>query len=498
MDTFLSKIIKSVLSNHDKPIEKLIFVLPSERSCVFLKSELVRQLDKVTFLPKIISIEHYIQELSDKNQVDSIQLLFEFYTVYLNNTEKKQQDSFDVFSQWATILLQDFNEVDRNLIDTKDLFTYLRDINRLENWSPTTKLTKNYFLFFEKLALYYDEFYKFLCSNDIGYQGLIYREAKNNIQQYIKNNLDKHIVLCGFNALNKAEEHIFQELLQSGIASVYWDADKSYFNKQNEVGTFLRKYKREWNYFDKNPFNWIENYLDDDSKKIKFIGAPKNVNQLKYVGELLEKQQSHQKTALVLADESLLSLTLNSLPKEVSKINITMGFPLKDISLSSFFKIIFDLYLHQIKFNLIVKNEFYYKDILSLLNHPYLKKLMNQEPFSITNAIGKSNRIFFSEKQIEALFGKKKSESYSQIKFLFTSNKVGVNEVISNCIQLCLNFKDIVEGIEKEYVYRFFTVFQQLKTLNERYGYLSDLKTLYQFYSQILNSESLSFKGEPL
>ena len=498
MQTFLSKVVSQVLSEKPKPLQKVIFVVPSQRACVFLKEELVKQINEATFLPKIISIEQYIQELSEIRQVDSIQLLFEFYSVYLQNTSKESQDSFETFSQWATIVLHDFNEVDRHLINAKDLFTYLRDINRLENWSPTTELTKNYFLFFEKLDIYYKEFYSYLKSKNIGYQGLIYREAESNVHHYIENNQDKQVVLCGFNALNKAEENIFQELLQSGLASIYWDADKSYFESSTETGMFLRKYKKEWNYFNNTTFNWIEDYLKTEPKNIQFIGAPKNVSQLKYVGELLQKQKTHNNTALVLADESMLSLSLNSLPDTVEKINITMGYPLKDIPLSTFFKNIFELYLSQDKFNIQEKNLFYYKDVLNFLNHSYLKKLLQSSTFSIGDDIGKSNRIFLSEEHISNLFKGDYNEIYKQFQFIFLEENSSVEKVLSNCQQLCLSLKEVVNGLEKEYVYRFFTVFQQLQTLNNKYGHITNLKTLYQFYLQLVSNESLSFQGEPL
>ncbi len=499
MQTFLSNVIIDVLSKSKVPINHLTFVLPSQRACVFLKNELIRQLTTETFLPQITSIESYIQELAEIKQIDTIQLLFEFYSIYSQNTDKKDLDTFDKFSQWATIVLQDFNEVDRHLIDAKDLFTYLRDINRLKNWSPTTKLTKNYFYFFEKLHLYYNKFYQYLRSKNIGYQGLIYREAESNIQHYIENNLDKHVILVGFNALNNAEEHIFQELLQSGLASIYWDADESYFNNNSkEAGMFIRKYKKEWMHFQNNPFNWVENYLDTEDKNIQFIGAPKNVSQLKYVGELLSKQENYSKTALVLADESVLSLALNSLPSTVDKINITMGFPLTDIPLTSFFNTIFQLYLNQERLGVAEKNLFYYKDILNYCNHPFFKKLIGDVQLNISKTIGENNFIFLSEKQLSKLFNDLDAKTFSKFKFLFEKENSSVETIIDNCVQLSKSLKEHVKGIEKEYVYRFFTIFQQLKVLNEKYGHISNSKTLHQFFLQLTNNEKLSFKGEPL
>ena len=497
MNTFLSRVVSDVLLKKKVENENLIFVLPSQRASVFLKNEIIKQISTASFLPQIKSIENYIQELSEIKQLDTIQLLFEFYSIYKIHTEKSEIDSFDVFSQWATIVLQDFNEVDRNLLDSKDLFTYLRDINRLKDWTPVTFISKKYFSFFEKLHLYYKEFYKYLISKKQGYQGLIYREAESNIHHYINNNLEKHIVFVGFNALNIAEEKIVQELLENRIASIYWDADSRYINTSKETGFFLRNYKDNWKYYQENPFNWTDDYLDIN-KNINFINATKNTSQLKYVGSLLQQKSEHNNTALVLADESLLSLTLNSLPKNIEKINITMGFPLNEIPLTEFFNSVFKLYIHQVKFENTSKNYYYYKDILSLFNHPYLRKLTINEGKSYFSNIRKNNRIFLSEKQISELFNEEEQPTLEKIKPLFFQDSYEVKNVIQNCITICKNLKESVVGIEKEYVFRFYTIFQQLNTLNNDFGYITNIKTLHQFFTQFVNNEKLSFQGEPL
>jgi len=494
MHSFLYKVVSDVFLKVKKPMHQIIFVLPSQRACVFLKQELILQLSKASFLPKIISIENYIQELADIKQIDSIQLLFEFYAIYTKHTPKDELDSFDSFSQWATIVLQDFNEIDRHLIDTKDLFSYLRDINRLENWTPNTALTKKYFGFFEKLHTYYDEFYTYLSTKKIGYQGLIYREAENNIQHYIKSNEGKHIVFVGFNALNNAEEYIFQELLKSGLSSIYWDADKSYMSGTNETGVFLRKYKKEWTYFEKNPFNWVGDFANDENKTIHIIGASKNVSQLKHVGELLDKKTDFQNTAVVLADESLLSLTLNSLPNSVEKINITMGFSLKEIPLSNFFNNIFKLYLNQEKLKLKDKKLFYYKDVLNVFNHPSFSFLYKNS-VDFTSKIGKQNLIFLSVNQIKSLFTE---QDVDVISLLFENKIETVGELLQKFIKIIQLIKPNVKGIEKEQVYRFYTIFQQIETLNNEFGYINNIKTTHQFYNQLVQNEKLSFQGEPL
>ncbi|MGV8945448.1 MAG: PD-(D/E)XK nuclease family protein [Lutibacter sp.] len=498
MKSFISSVIDDVLNKH-KSFNNLIFVLPSQRACVFLKEEILKKAPSTIFLPKIVSIENYIQELADINLIDATQLLFEFYTIYKQYIPKENKDTFDVFSQWATIALHDFNEIDSYLVDSNRFFTNLRDIKKLDTWfqdKTPSQLAINYLQFFEYLAVLYEALYEKLKNNKFGYQGLIYKEATNNLEFYINNNLNNHIIFIGFNALNKAEETIFQELLNNNLAAVYWDANESFFNDSNEAGVFLRKYKKEWTYYQENPFLWINNEKSIQ-KNIHLIGAPKNIAQIKYAGELLAKLENFDKTALVLADENLLPLTLNSLPNNVKNINITMGYPLKDIPLASLFDALFKLHLNQYKFNKEESNEFYYKDVLSVLNNPFLNKLNGKILQKLIAEIKKKNSIFLSVNSLKSYISQAEATQLSTVFSLFHFS-TSVNSVIKQCINLIEELKNHVQGVEKEYLYRFFTIFQQLETLNLSYNHIADLKSLNLFYTQILRTEKLSFQGEPL
>jgi hypothetical protein len=498
MDSFLSKVVDDVTAK-DIQLENLVFILPSQRACVFLREEIINRATSSFFLPKIIGIENYIQELADIKLIDNTQLLFEFYSIYKENLPKETVESFEVFSQWATVALHDFNELDSYLVNSKDFFASLRDVKKLEQWfqdKTPSQLALNYLEFFEHLAILYDSLYEKLKNNKFGYQGLIYREATDNLEYYINNIEDKHIVFVGFNALNKSEEYIFQELLNANLATIYWDATQVIINNSNEAGVFLRKYKSEWSYYKEHPFLWIDNNLRE-KKNIEFVGAPKNITQIKYAGELLSTLENYDKTALVLANENLLTLTLNSLPNTVKKINITMGYPLKDIPVSNLFDKLFKLHLNQQKFNKVNEGVFYFKDVLNLLNDPFLNKLNGNILQKIILKVKSENSIFLSLESLKSYISKEEVEELSICLSLFNFSR-NINSIIKQCSNLIIQLKSYVEGVDKEYLYRFYNVFQQLETLNTSYNHISDLKTLTLFYKQILQNEKLSFQGEPL
>ncbi|WP_196895385.1 PD-(D/E)XK nuclease family protein [Aureivirga marina] len=512
MQTFLSEVVSKILEEKH-PISEYTFILPSQRACVFLRDEIHKQVSEVTFLPKMTSIEHFIQDVAELNQMDNIQLLFEFYAVYKQHTPLEKIELFDEFSKWATMAIHDYNEIDRYLIPSKPFFTNLQDINRINNWDvekgEITELISKHLSFIHDLGNYYEALKIHLLEKKSAYQGLIYRESAAKITSYLEKTKLEKIVLVGFNALNNAEEIMFKTILQNPKNKVFWDADEMYFDSNSEAGMFLRKHKK-WDYFKKNPFQWINKNLKQ-KKEIHYIAAPKNVSQMKYVGEILEKLPSHENTALVLAEEAMLSLALNSLPESVDKINITMGYPLKDIPLTSLFDLIFKLHLNQEKFHKKAESTFYYKDVIALLSHPYLKKITKTEHHNLSifliNQIRLKNYIFLSKtnllEEIENRnpekfdFTEEDISQFSVIAQLF-ENVYSTKEIIDKCLLIILKLKELTEGLEREYVYRFFKVFQQLENLNKQFNHITNIRTLQSFYYQLTANEKLSFQGEPL
>ena len=189
MRTFIDDVITDLIKK-DHDISQLTFVLPSKRAGTFLKHAIARHVNKTIFSPKIVSIEEFVETISDFQYVTNAELLFEFYDVYCNNTAKELLEPFDKFSKWAQILLQDFNELDRYLIEPNKVFDYLTAIKEIENqhWSldhEPTQYIKNYLQFWNRLKTYYYNFQKQLASKKKGYQGLIYKEAVNNIDQFL-------------------------------------------------------------------------------------------------------------------------------------------------------------------------------------------------------------------------------------------------------------------------------------------------------------------------
>ncbi|WP_431132880.1 PD-(D/E)XK nuclease family protein [Psychroserpens mesophilus] len=505
MVSFLNDVVVD-LQKKNADFSHLTFILPSKRAGVFLKHNISKHLNKTIFAPRILSIEEFIESLSNLTYADNTELLFEFYNVYLKHTPKEQIEPFDTFSKWGQMLLQDFNEIDRYLVSPNHIFDYLNAIKEIEHqhWSldeNQTSYVKNYLAFWNRLKLLYTELNNQLIQNKKGYQGLVYKEAIENLEQFIASQTNVTYIFVGFNALNKAEEIIIQELLQQNIAHIYWDIDASFVEDQiHDAGLFIRAHKKKWHYFNTESFNWLSNYYTSE-KTINCIGAPKNIGQIKYVGELLSNLKTQKKslehTAIVLGDESLLIPLLNSIPKNIGPINITMGLPLSNIPMASLFENLFRLHKSDAQ-------TLYYKDVITILSNPFVKPLFNSEGNSVSdNIIYDIQQNNISYISIDTLKTLAINES-EIIDLLFGSWHNNSETALKQCSRLILEIKAVLDKNKQnnllalEYLYRFNVVFNELETLNNTYSYIHNIATLFGLYKELLKSETLDFKGEPL
>ncbi|WP_378186152.1 PD-(D/E)XK nuclease family protein [Aquimarina sp. W85] len=496
MKTFLQEVVQAIDLEKNN-VADLIFVVPSKRAGLFLKKE-IRSFyeDRTFFAPQIYSIEEFIEKVSGLKSIDTIATLFQFYETYLKTYPEQEKESFDNFSTWAQTLIHDFNEIDRYCIDHTDFFSYLSSIQDINHWylqEEKTTLIQNYILFWQSLYGYYQNFRSELIHKKRGYQGLLYREAASCIQDYANQELRMHVFL-GFNALNNAEQQIFQYLLSVNKAKIFWDADSFFMrNNYHEASLFLRNYRDSWEYYKKQPFQWIAEHFDHE-KNIDIIGVPKNIGQAKYVGELITQlpKDALQNTAVVLADESLLLPILNSLPSDLPALNITMGMPLKEAPIAAFFEHLFEFHkTYQDKGG-------YYKQIVNILSAPAAFWLLGAETTSIINRITQENLVYVT---VDSLSDIVAFESKSRIQLLFKPWKT-VDAALKQCSLLINTIREKLNpddnALELEYSYHFHLIFNKLQSLHADFSHLTTISALHRLYRDLLSTETIDFKGEPL
>lgn len=505
--SFLEKIATVVIRDYFDKLGDTTIVLPNKRAKVFLIEALKKETSQTILSPNILSIEDFVQNVASVRSVDSIELLFEFYEVYLSITDKQNQQSFELFANWAKTLLQDFNEIDRYLLDPLHVLSYLKDIEDIKKWGieveNKTKLLENYIDFWKLLPVYYDSLYNHLLNKSIGYQGLIYREAVNNLNHFSNTIQNHHFIFAGFNALNAAEEKIVQHLLALDQAKIYWDVDQTFLNDPyHDAGLFVRRFKESWKHYKSHPFEWI---VDDFSqtKNIQVIGTPKTIGQAKLTGSIIENllnnnpNASLDKVAIVLGEENLLMPVLYSLPSTVGALNITMGYSGKNNPSQILIAQLFKMHTNALS----RKGEsyvFYYKDVLNVLTHPLVAPYANAN--NLVKIIKENNYTFITYNKIFEL----NNAPPKLFELLFAKWENGALGVLENILALLLLIKENFsndneeEKIAKSFVYSVFKVINKLINYYSQHKHIDSIETLHVIYKQIIDIAEVSFEGEPL
>jgi ATP-dependent helicase/nuclease subunit B len=491
MQTFLEETINHIRDNH-KDISSTTIILPSKRAGGFLKNYLRESTTKPQFSPKIISIEEFIEVLSDIKIIDPTELLFKSYAAYLKTPSIEDKDPFDVYVSWISTLIGDFNEMDRYLIPPNSFFSYLKGIKDINHWyvkKDKTKLIENYLKFWDSLPQFYELLKNSLLDENIGYQGLVYREAAEAIEHYISVNGHKEHIFIGFNALNNAEQTIVQELLETGNTSIYWDADAHFYHDQSHSASyFLRKYSKEWKYFKNHPLKKISNNFKE-KKNIQIAEIQKSIGQVKYVGEILSKLTNEEinKTAIVLGDEKLILPIIHSLPSNVTNVNITMGVSLKTFPIVRLFESLFNLQNNYTE-------QLYFKQVLSILNHPIVSRLIPNSKYLI-HQISLQNRSYISFAELKDL---DPTSNIEPLQLLFDS----WNNNSKNAIKACLNIISILKKalefnqIEKVVLFELNTIFKKIQSLHNTYDYIQSVSTISNLYAELISKSTIDFKGD--
>jgi len=502
MQSFLEEVADQCLQLKVDP-ENIIFVLPSKRAGLFLRAILAKKYRQTVFAPKIYSIEGFIKEVSGLDYASQTQLHFELYEAYLL-TKPNVPDTFYDFCKWGQTLLQDFNEIDRYLIDTGHLFSYLADVRKLEQWTGNadkTPLMEGYIRFWNSLEPIYHSFRQKLLKNNQGFQGMVYRIACNRLPDYMDKTAEKTHIFAGFNALNKAESNIIQHMLEMGKAQIFWDIDRQFLEDPiHDAGYFIRRYLSGWKSLSGMPPRGISEQMQTQ-KKIQITALPKKVAQVKYTGLLLKQlfrktPETLDKTAVVLGDELLLNPLLHAIPQEISSVNVTMGYPLHHTPLEGLFSRFFDLYLHW------GPQGWFYRNVLALLAHPYLEPLFVTEDTNFAQilraAIAERNWIHINLKKIQSLPG----TAPEVMKLVFFEPPVSPEAFINRSLRLIHalkeEFQEHSRPVVLEELYRFFNLFNQLGEYVAQYPYVKDLKTLQGLYRSLLSAETIDFRGEPM
>lgn len=490
MAKFIEKVVAELINSKADLLHTTI-VLPGNRPMLFFRKAFQEQLQN-SILPRFLSIDDFIKEISGLQDISQIQLWFAAYNSYKKITETP--DEFENFIKWIPTLLRDFDDINSSLVNPREIFDYLISAERIKKWGQenleigSNQLMVKHLHFWKMAADLFEQLNSDLHAQNKAYRGLIYRKAVENLPQFMQSSQGNY-VFAGLNALSNAERKIIFELNKTQNAKLFWDSDAYYMNDENqEAGHFLRKYK------DALPeFNWEFDEFSR-SKKIQTVEIGKRVGQAKYLHKILSEIPADKisETAVVLADETLLPAVLSAIPKNISKVNITMGFPLDKSSMAYFFRAVFELQMNREKLG--NGKTFYYKNILDILSNSIFKE-KNFDTGKLSRKIRKENRIFNTA---GFLLDELKESIYTPLFQIYVDTQSFVSHLLNWIEDLMQNKEIEINELDKEYVYRFSLLINQLSEELKDFNSVQNFKTLYVLYNRLLQNETISFVGEPL
>ncbi len=521
MTSFLSLVAQDLINRYGENISVVTLVFPSRRAGLFFNTHLAKLIDKPIWTPPVVTINELMQGIANLTPDDPIKLVTKLYNIY--NSVKGTNEPFESFYFWGEVMLADFDQIDKYLVDPKQIFSNIKDIKEIEEQfggltpeqtealrdylgvmtsGQVSELRENYLSVWGILLDIYQQFRNELHSENIAYEGMIYRQAAEILANPNTTPiLPQHIAFIGFNALNECEKVLFHRCKRDCNAQFYWDYDPVFVDNPNhEAGLFIRQNLQSF------PNALKRQELEENSstvKSIKLIAAPSSVAQTKLIPRILGEMSStgakyDVSSAIVFPKENILLPALQAMPSEVESLNITMGYPIKETPAYSLAEFLVKLQVNGQRSSEGVLR-FYHRDVISILNHPYIRLCEPEQSVKIVSNIKRSNRIYPRQ---EELTGSNLLEKIFEI-------QENQQPITSYLLDICSSIAKVMASkaaetdnqqlrIDLEFLYALH------KSLTRIGGVLADVdfEVTYRVFLQLLRKvfvqERVSFSGEPL
>ncbi|MCC6702367.1 MAG: PD-(D/E)XK nuclease family protein [Fluviicola sp.] len=493
--------IADLVQEHQLAYEDTTIVVPSDRMITYLQQAFYKCHNEVVLLPKMQTIDHWVQKLTPNPIIEKSAALFELYRIFEADPIEHEIKTFDAFLSWGQLLLSDFDEIDRYLVDPNQLFKNLRDVREIENWSFNNEQLSpgqlKFMAFWEKLGPYYTAFEQRLETLQLTTKGKAYRSLANSLDRVFEKNKAAQFVFAGFNALSEAELSIMKQLAKMGRGLIIMDSDHYYFDDGfHEAGAFQRVLVDQLG-LKSLPF--IENNLATKALKVEVIECPQQTGQANVIGSLLADLSENElnESLVLLADEQLLGTLLQHLPKSIGKANITLGLPLRQTSLRLWVDLIFRL---QEAFQRRSNSTIYHKDFIQYVHHPFILAIADEQALKkireIETKIVRQNWHFIDRKEMD--LGVRMEQLNA---LLFESWKGDWKLAMAN-IQRINRLLDewlgVEQTLEKAAIRTFSQALVGLENLLQEEHPAMNLSTFKIFFQQHWSTQNLAYFGNPL
>ena len=516
MESFLKLVAADLYKHTEGNLAHTAVVFPNKRAGLFFNEYLAQESDSPIWSPAYVSISELFRSLSPWEVGDPVKLVCELYKIFRRETQSTE--TLDDFYFWGEMLISDFDDADKNRVDTDKLFSNLQDLRNImddytfiddeqeeairqffQNFSieRRTALKERFISLWNVLGNIYKGFRESLASQNIAYEGMMYRHVIEHLD-VDKLPYEKY-VFVGFNVLNKVEHTLFTQLKDAGKAVFYWDYDEFYMkeNRQavtHEAGEFIRRNLRNF----PSPLSGELFKNLSKPKEVHYIASSTENAQARYLPQWIRNNLTtpEKETAVVLCNEALLQPVLHSLPAEVKHVNITMGFPLSQTPVYSFLIALLELHTHGFNFK---SGRYTFQSVVTLLKHPYTRQLTGQAEL-LEKELTRNNRFYplpgelgkdeFLTRLFTPLSGNlnlciRLSETLQQVASIYQANTSGTEDT------------DAFNQLYRESLFKAYTTINRFRTLIEEDELTVQSETFRRLLVKVLSATNIPFHGEP-
>ena len=516
MESFLKLVAADLYKHTEGNLAHTAVVFPNKRAGLFFNEYLAQESDSPIWSPAYVSISELFRSLSPWEVGDPVKLVCELYKIFRRETQSTE--TLDDFYFWGEMLISDFDDADKNKVDTDKLFSNLQDLRNImddytfiddeqeeairqffQNFSieRRTALKERFISLWDVLGNIYKGFRESLASQNIAYEGMMYRHVIEHLD-VDKLPYEKY-VFVGFNVLNKVEHTLFTQLKDAGKAVFYWDYDEFYMkeNRQavtHEAGEFIRRNLRDF----PSPLSGELFKNLSKPKEVHYIASSTENAQARYLPQWIRNNLTtpEKETAVVLCNEALLQPVLHSLPAEIKHVNITMGFPLSQTPVYSFLIALLELHTHGFNFK---SGRYTVQSVVTLLKHPYTRQLTGQAEL-LEKELTRNNRFYplpgelgkdeFLTRLFTPLSGNlnlciRLSETLQQVAGIYQANTSGTEDT------------DAFNQLYRESLFKAYTTINRFRTLIEEDELTVQSETFRRLLVKVLSATNIPFHGEP-
>lgn len=510
INRFLAFVAKDIIEKYGTDLSNIAVVFPNKRATLYLNEYLGRFAKQPLWSPKYMTIRELFQYHRKFRIADDIKLINDLYKSYILCTG--EDTTIDQFFSWGEVLLSDFDDVDKNLADAKQVFDNLQNYHELDDISyltegqktiiqkyfqnftgDPTELKKKFLRLWSKFYDIYTDFNKRLSGQELAYEGALYRQVVNEEDNLFRYD---HYLFVGFNVLSQVEKRLFSILKGQGKAKFYWDFDEHYINADTHEAVFFLKenLKTFPNEFDNHDIAIYDNFSKE--KKISFLSSATETAQALYAGKWLDDEERNNdtpSTAVILCDETLLPTIIHCVPERVEEVNVTCGFPLSQTPVSSLVHLLIGLRISDVGRH---SRTLKLSNIQKLLQHPYARYISG-ESATLLNEL-RTHHIYFPKRDqlmrdegLSLLFKDIKTDEGKQQEHL-------TNWIIELLRLIGINATDSEDQIFHESLFRMSTLMNRLQKLIANGDLDVNISTFERLVRQLIHNTNFPFKGEPV